>query len=271
MTARCHQRNSVFSTSIDLFVVFLWKYSSNDSVLGRFTCEYCDVFINLIENCNYTNIECVCILFPQIILVYCMTGINSQFGPPPRLTITGASQSQVRQPIQYTHRNERLVSSGVPNGGFLRSRRPVLATPQRPNTLQPFQTPNSLNEDPKPVTEENESAETPSYIPQQSYVPQIQQIQPLQHIQQQQQFKQNLPSVLYTTDENGEVLEHHRPLIDFSTTPRLLQQPNPAEIVPTTIRTTHNVGNGQRFFLNQDRPVQSALLGTTKPPVSLNE
>lgn len=225
-----------------------------------------------IEHFNEININSLC--FPlyhfQIILVYCMTGINSQFGPPPRLTITGASQSQVRQPIQYTHRNERLVSSGVPNGGFLRSRRPVLATPPRPNTLQPFQTPNSLNEDPKPVTEENESAETPSFIPQQSYVPQIQQIQPLQHIQQQQQFKQPLPSVLYTTDENGEVLEHHRPLIDFSTTPRLLQQPNPAEIVPTTIRTTHNVGNGQRFFLNQDRPVQSALLGTTKPPVSLN-
>lgn len=192
-----------------------------------------------------------------------MTGINSQLGPvQQRLAL---SAQQVRQPIQY--RNERLVSGGTPNG-FLRSRRPVLANQPRTNSLQPFQGQNSLGEEQKPVTEENESGETPSFIPQQSYIPQIPQIQQIQTLQQQPQFKQqSLPSVLYTTDENGEILEHHRPIIDFSTTPRLLQQPNP-EIIPTTLRTTQNVGS-QRFILDQDRPIHSALQGTTKPPVSV--
>lgn len=202
-----------------------------------------------------------CFLF-QIILVYCMTGINSQLGPlPPRFSIPGAIISPVRQPIQY--RNERLVAP--PNGGFLRTRRPVLATPIRPNTI-PFANPNSLNEDAKPVTEENESGETQAFIAQQQplqqpYIPQVQTLQ-------QQPLKHQLPAVLYTTDENGEILDQHRPLIDFSTTPRFVQSVQSVqplqEIVPTTIRTT---GSAQRFVVNQDRPVQSPLQGTTKPPV----
>lgn len=71
---------------------------------------------------------------------------------------------------------------------------------------------------------------------------------------------------MYTTNENGEVLDQQRPLIEFSTTPRFLQQPI-QEILPTTLRST---GNAQRFNVNYDRPVQSALQGTTKPPVSFD-
>lgn len=181
-----------------------------------------------------------------------MTGINSQLGPlPPRFSIPGTLASPVRQPIQY--RNERLVAP--PNGGFLRVRRPILATPARPNTI-PFQ--NSLSDDAKPVTEENESAETPPFIAQQQqpYIPQVQTLQ-------QQPLKQHLPTVLYTTDENGEILDQHRPLIEFATTPRFAQPVQ--EILPTTLRTT---GSAQRFVVNQDRPIQSPLQGTTKPPVS---
>lgn len=190
----------------------------------------------------------------QIILVYCMTGINSQFGPPPQRFVipAGPVQAQVRQPIQY--RNERLVGAVPgPNGGFLRARRPVLAAPI------PYVSPNSLSDDAKPVTEEYESAERSSFVAQQS----PQQIQQVHTLQQQAQH-QSLPAVLYTTDENGQVLNQQRPQIDFQNTPRFIQQPSP-EIVPTTIRTT---GGVPRFTLNNDQPVHSALQGTTKPPVS---
>lgn len=194
----------------------------------------------------------------QIVLVYCMTGINSQFGPPPQRFVipAGASQAQVRQPIQY--RNERLVGGGPgPNGGFLRARRPVLASPV------PYVSPNSLSDDAKPVTEENESAEGQIFVSQQPH----QQIQQVHTLQQQQQHQpqhqhQSLPTVLYTTDENGQVLNQQRPLLDFPNTPRFIQQPSP-EVVPTTIRTT---GGAPRFAIHQDHPVQSALQGTTKPP-----
>lgn len=171
--------------------------------------------------------------------------------------------STVRQPIQY--RNERLVSGPGPNGGFLRARRPINSVQPRPNTISPFGNQNSLGEEAKPVTEENESAEIPTFVPQQQQ--QLQQQQPLQQLQQvhtlqQQALRPSLPAVLYTTDENGEVLEQHRQFSDFQTTPRFIQQ---QEVVPTTIRTTSGV---QRFLVNQDRPVQAALQGTTKPPVS---
>lgn len=43
-----------------------------------------------------------------------------------------------------------------------------------------------------------------------------------------------------------------------------MQQTIQPEIVPTTLRSA---GGVQRFALNQDRPVHSALQGTTKPPV----
>lgn len=203
--------------------------------------------------------------FFQIILVYCMTGINSQLGPPsPRFAIpAGALVSNVRQPIQY--RNERLVSGISPNGPFLRARRPVLTGPARANTLHPFPTPNSFDDDAKPVTEENESAETPSFLSQQQQPQQQQYIPHIQTLQQHQQPK--LPSVLYTTDENGQVLEQNRPHIEFSTTPRFVPQTIP-DILPTTLRTT---GNAQRFNVNHDHPVHSALQGTTKPPVSQTE
>lgn len=198
-----------------------------------------------------------------------MTGANSQFGPVPQRFVipAGPVQSQVRQPIQY--RNERLVGAGPgPNGGFLRARRPVLAAPV------PYVSPNSLGEDAKPVTEENESAEGHTFIPQQP-LQQSHQVHTLQQQQQQQpqpqhQYQhqhqhqqQSLPAVLYTTDENGQVLNQQRPLIEFPNTPRFIQQPSP-EIVPTTIRTT---GGSPRFALSHDHPVQSALQGTTKPPV----
>lgn len=200
----------------------------------------------------------------QIVLVYCMTGTNSQFGPVPQRFVipAAASQGQVRQPIQY--RNERLVGGGPgPNGGFLRARRPVLAAPV------PYVSPNSLGEDAKPVTEENESAEGQIFVSQQPHQ-QIQQVHTLQqqqhhqqqHQQQHQPQHQSLPAVLYTTDENGQVLNQQRPLIDFPNTPRFIQQPSP-EVVPTTIRTT---GGAPRFAIHQDHPVQSALQGTTKPP-----
>lgn len=189
----------------------------------------------------------------QIIVVFCLTGINSQLGPAPRFTIPGAIPVPVRQPIQY--RNERLVT-GAPTAGFLRVRRPVLPTAGRANTLQALQAANSFNEEAKPVTEETESNETPTFIPQQSFSQQnFPQAQPL--------IKQQLPAILYSTDENGEVLDQHRS-IDFSTTPRFLQQTIADHIVPTTLRTT---GNAQRFNINQDRPVQHAP-PPTKPPVS---
>lgn len=199
----------------------------------------------------------------QIVIVYCLTGTNSQFGPiPPRFSIPGAVVAPVRQPIQY--RNERLVNPGIPNGQFLRARRPVLPSPARTNTLQPYPAPNSLDDDAKPVTEQNESAETPTFIAhQQPYIPHIQTLQ--QHQQPLKPQIPQLPALLYSTDENGEVLEQHRPLTEFSTTPRFIQQPI-HEIQPTTIRTTQ--GSAQRFVVNQDRPIQSALQGTTKPPVS---
>lgn len=202
------------------------------------------------------SIEPIFLLF-QIILVYCLTGINSQLGPVPRFAIpAGAGQSINRQPIQY--RNERLVSGPGPNGGFLRARRPIVQAPALANTLPPFANQNSLNDEAKPVTEENESVEVPTFVPQQQ--------QPLQQFHQVHTLQQqSLPAVLYTTDENGEVLEKHRPHVNFQTTPRFIQQQPIQEIVPTTIRTT---GAVQRFLLNQDRPVQSALQGTTKPPVS---
>lgn len=185
-----------------------------------------------------------------------MTGANSQFGPVPQRFVipAGAVQSQVRQPIQY--RNERLVGGGPgPNGGFLRARRPVLAAPV------PYVSPNSLGDEAKPVTEENESAEGNPFITQQP-LQQIHQVHTLQQQPQQQQQHQSLPAVLYTTDENGQVLNQQRPHIEFPNTPRFIQQSSP-EIVPTTIRTT---GGSPRFALSHDHPIQSALQGTTKPP-----
>lgn len=182
-----------------------------------------------------------------------MTGINTQLGPiPQRFVIpAGGGSSQVRQPIQY--RNERLVSGAGPNGGFLRTRRPVLATPI------PYASPNSLGEDAKPVTEESESHEGQTFVPQQ----QIHQL-PQVHTLQQQTIRPSLPAVLYTTDENGQVLDQQRPILDFQSSPRFIQQPIP-DIVPTTLRPT---GGVSRFTLNHDRPVQGALQGTPKPQVS---
>lgn len=108
---------------------------------------------------------------------------NSQLGPPPSLSIPGALPIPVRQPLQY--RNERLVNGGGPNAGFVRIRRPVLAS-AAPATLQSLQAHNAI-EEAKPVTEESESGETPSFIPQHHLLPQPQaQILPKQ-----------LPAVLY--------------------------------------------------------------------------
>lgn len=175
-----------------------------------------------------------------------MTGINSQLGPAsPRFSIPGAVPIPVRQPIQY--RNERLVNAS-PTPGVYRIRRPIPAA-ARANTLQSLQAANIFNEDAKPVTEENESAETPAYIPQ---------AQPLLH----QPLKQQLPAVLYSTNENGEILDQHRQ-IDFSTTARFIQPTVQDHIIPTTLRSA---GNAQRFAINQDRSLQSEPQ-PSKPPV----
>lgn len=176
-----------------------------------------------------------------------MTGINSQLGPAtPRFSIPGAVPVPVRQPLQY--RNERSVNAS-PTPGVFRIRRPIPAA-GRANTLQSLQAANIFDENAKPVTEENESAETPAFIPQQ-ITPQA---QPL--------LKQRLPAVLYSTDENGEISEQHRP-IDFSTTARFIQPTAQEHIVPTTLRST---GNAQRFVINQDRSFQSEPQ-PSKPPV----
>lgn len=177
----------------------------------------------------------------QVVLLALLTGINSQHGSsPPRLGIPGAIPIPVRQPIQY--RNERLVSGG-PNVGFVRIRRPLLASRQTSlNVLQQ----NNLADEAKPVTEEPESEENPSYLAQ--FVPQQVNVQ-----QQQQPLKSALPAILYSTDENGEILEQNRP-IEYSTT-----RFAPTErIIPTTLRTT----SAQRFSLNQDR---SPIVQTPKP------
>lgn len=177
-----------------------------------------------------------------------MTGINSQLGlASPRFSIPGAVPVPVRQPLQY--RNERLVNAS-PTPGVYRIRRPITAA-GRPNTLQSLQAANIFNDDAKPVTEENESSETPAYIPQ---------AQPLM----QHPLKQQLPAVLYSTDENGEILDQHRQ-IDFSTTARFIQPTVQEHIVPTTLRST---GNAQRFAINQDRSLQSEPQ-PSKPPVRL--
>lgn len=182
-----------------------------------------------------------------------MTGINSQLGPPPRFSIPSAIPVPVRQPLQY--RNERLVT-GAPSPGFLRVRHPVLPAAGRANTLQSLQAGNSFAEDAKPVTEENESNETPSFI--------SQQINPsASPLFQQPQLKQQLPAILYSTDENGEILDQHR-TIEFPTTQRFV--PSIQEnIVPTTLRTS----GAQRFLINQDRPAPiQPSPQPTKAPVS---
>lgn len=182
----------------------------------------------------------------KIIVVICLTGINSQLGPaPPRFSIPGAVPIPVRQPLQY--RNERLVNAS-PTPGVFRIRRPIPAA-GRANPLQSLQTANIFNDDAKPVTEENESAETPAFIPQD---------QPLL----QQPLKHQLPAVLYSTNENGEILDQNRQ-IDFSTTARFIQPTVQEHIIPTTLRST---GNAQRFAINQDRSFQSEPQ-PSKPPV----
>lgn len=173
-----------------------------------------------------------------------MTGINSQLGPTSQsFSIPGAVPVPVRQPLQY--RNERLVNAS-PTPGVYRIRRPIQAA-GRPNTLQSLQTANIY--DAKPVTEENESAERSAFISQ---------AQP--HLQQ--PLKQQLPTVLYSTDENGEILDQHRQ-IDLSTAARFIQPTVQEHIVPTTLRST---GNAQRFAINQDRSLQSEPQ-PSNPPV----
>lgn len=173
-------------------------------------------------------------------------------------SVPSAVQAPARQPIQY--RNERLVNGG-PNSGFLRIRRPLAAAQSRPTTLQSLQSQNSLIDEAKPVTEESESGEAPSFIPQ---------AQPLVV----QTPKPQLPAILYSTDENGEILDQHRPQHepfqqqhdfshDFSTTPRFNQPIQQQEhIAPTTLRTT---SNAQRFSLNHD----SRLIQNNPKPVNM--
>lgn len=154
--------------------------------------------------------------------------------------------------------------NGGPNSGFLRIRRPLAAAASRPTTLQSLQSQNSLIDEAKPVTEESESGEAPSFIPQ---------AQPLVV----QTPKPQLPAILYSTDENGEILDQHRPqheafqqsqqhhefAHDFSTTPRFNQPITQQEhIIPTTLRTTNNA---QRFSLNHD----SRVIQNNPKPVNI--
>lgn len=155
-------------------------------------------------------------------MIACLTGAYSQ----PRISVPPGGI-----PIPLRYRNERLVNGagvgGGPNVGLVRFRRPVLAARQQQLP------PNNLQEEAKPVTEEPESGETPSF-----FVPQTH--------QQPQQIQQNpLPNILYRTDENGEVLETNRAIDTYSPT-RFVASPSPPEerIIPTTIRST--VG-AQRF------------------------
>lgn len=154
----------------------------------------------------------------QVIVVVCLTGAYSQ----PRISVPPGAVPIPLRPLPY--RNERLVNGvgGGPNVGHVRFRRPVLAGRQQQLP------PNNLDEA-KPVTEEPESGETPSFfVPQTHHQQQPQPIQP-----------SPLPNILYRTDENGEVTDTNRALDTFTST-RFGASPSPAEerIVPTTIRST---------------------------------
>lgn len=172
-----------------------------------------------------------------MIVVVCLTGAYSQ----PRISVPPGAVPIPLRPLAY--RNERLVNGvgGGPNVGHVRFRRPVLAGRQQQLA------PNHLDEA-KPVTEEPESGETPSF-----FVPQThQQQQPQQPIQ-----PSPLPNILYRTDENGEVTDTNRALDTFTST-RFGASPSPAEerIVPTTIRTT---AGAQRFGPQQKPAVSESF------------
>lgn len=211
----------------------------------------------------------------QVLGIVCLIGLNAQHGPPPpRFSIPGAVPVPVRQPIPY--RNERLVGPGV-----VRVRRPLAApvSISRPATLQSLQAHSNLIDEAKPVTEENESSEIPTgFIPQQTHSqPQHQTAQSQQ--QPQPQFtlfeapKSHLPTVLYSTDGDGQLLDqpqHHQPQhqLEFihPTTPRFVQ-PQPEHIVPTTLRTTVGA-TAQRFGYNPDAGQTRAIQSNPKPVVS---
>lgn len=168
----------------------------------------------------------------QVIAVACLTGVYSQA----RISVPGAVPIPLRT---LPYRNERV--GGGPNVGLVRFRRPVLAARQQQLP------PNNLLDEAKPVTEDPESGETPSY-----FVPQT-------HPQAQPQpIQQNpLPTLLYRTDENGEVVDTQRALDSYSPT-RFGASPSPSDerIVPTTIRTTA----GAQRFGPQQKPAVSKMM-----------
>lgn len=130
------------------------------------------------------------------------------------------------------YRNERLVAGPNPNAGFIRIRRPphLSARQNNLNSLPPQNL--AITEEAKPVTEDPESNE------QQTLYPQFLNQQP----QPQPPAQSHLPAILYSADENGEILNPQHRAIDFpgaqfSTTDRIL---------PTTLRST----GAQRFALN---------------------
>lgn len=193
-----------------------------------------------------------------MIFAICLTELNAQV--PPRLSIPGAVPVPPRSsPLQF--RNERLLAAngnsvgGGPNSGFVRIRRPVLAA--RQNQLNGFPQ-NNLPEEAKPVTEDNESGENTFFVAQQQQQrqeqPTLQSLQGLHQQHQQHQQQQQLSSILYSTDENGEIVGANQQL-NF---PSERFNPIQEKIVPTTIRTT----GAQRYSLNQDRVVQTS---TPKP------
>lgn len=177
--------------------------------------------------------------FAQVIVVVFLTGAYSQ----PRIAVPPGAIPIPLRPLPY--RNERLVNgagvNGGPNVGLVRFRRPVLAARQQQLP------PNNLLDEAKPVTEEPESGETPSY-----FVPHTHP-QP----QPQPQAQPNLPTTLYRIDENGEISDTNRALDSFSPT-RFGGSPSPPEerIVPTTIRTTA----GAQRFGSQPKPAVSEIV-----------
>lgn len=184
----------------------------------------------------------------QIVVIFCLSSVCSQHGPTSqRIPIpAGAIPIPIRPAGHY--RNERLLAGPNPNGGFIRIRRPLSLAARQNNFNNLPQNNLGVTDEAKPVTEEPESGEQQTFLPFNQPQPQLQS-QPAQPL---------LPSILYSTNENGEILTQQNRAIDFPPS----QFTTTDRILPTTLRST----GGQRFALNQ--PQQSSVPQPQAKPVS---
>lgn len=175
----------------------------------------------------------------QVVIFY-LSSVYSQHGPAPhRLPIPAGAIPAGSVPIPLRpngqYRNERLLAGPNPNAGFIRIRRPLHLAARQNNFNNPPQNNLGVTDEAKPVTEEPESGE------QQTFLPQFPQPQP-----QSQSAQPNLPAILYSINENGENFSPQNRAIDFPSS----QFTTTDRIIPTTLRST----GGQRFALNQPQP-----------------